>query len=66
MIRIEISATAYCAVERDPNAHTKDGAFYLWITPEWADRLQDRRDAETFSDAIIRLSLETPSIMADR
>jgi len=61
MIRLEISSTAYLALENDLNAHTKDGAFYLWITPEWADRLLARREAESLDDAIIRVSRDLTS-----
>jgi hypothetical protein len=64
MIRIEISSAAYDAIAASTDGplmephRGPEGRFYLWLTPETADRLTAaRRPSESYSDAIERLAM---------
>jgi hypothetical protein len=63
MIRIEISPAAYEAIAASTDGplmephRSPEGRFFLWLTPETADKLTAiRRPSESYSDAIERLA----------
>jgi len=66
MIRIEITAAAYAAIAAGRSADSlieaqasPAGGFYLWLDKMTLNRLTAARGpGESFSDTILRLSLE--------
>ena len=64
MIRLAISPAAYAVVAATHAASARlkrssapNGEFYVWLEPQYVDRLRAlRKPGESYSDAILRLA----------